>query len=190
MELAFAAFLTLITVVGAAALVIGIPVAFGLMAWDLAQERREKSFRVEDAHMHIAVERGVARAFVIVGSAFWSVATFAELYSGGQTGAGEAILTAILPLAASLATLVIGWYWERLTAALLMLGAVAVLAWGVVYQFNLQTWAIVVTMLIGPMVTAAVLFWMARREQEAYERATALAPQVAFAFAARSTLGA
>jgi hypothetical protein len=189
MELAFAAFLIIATIVSAAAVIIGIPLAFGLMAYDLTQDRRTKRFAVEDAHMHIAVERGVARAFVVVGAAFWSVAAFTQLYSAGQAGAGEAALAALIPLGASLVTLVIGWYWERLTAAVLMLGALGVLAWGVVYQFSPQTWIIMTVMLIGPMVTASVLFWLARREQEAYERATSLSPQMAFVFAARSTLG-
>jgi hypothetical protein len=126
---------------------------------------------------------------VVVGSVFWSIATFAELYSLRQTGVGDATLAAFIPLGASLATLVIGWYWERFTAALLMVGAVAAIAWGVIYQFNPTVWAIVTFSLIGPMLTASVLFWQARRDQEAYERATSLSPKLAFIFAARSTLG-
>lgn len=188
MELAFAAFLTIVTAVSAAALVIGVPFAFSLMAYDIVQSRKARVFEVESAPAHIAIERGVARAFVILGAAFWSVATFVELYSAGGSGAGEAALTALIPLGASLVTLVVGWYWERLTAAALMLGAIGVVAYGVVYGFGGQTWMILTAMLIGPMVTASVLFWLARREQEAYERATALSPQLAFAFAARSTL--
>jgi hypothetical protein len=188
MELAFAAFLAIVTIVSAAALAIGVPLAFGVMAYDVVQSRKARTYEVGDAHAHIAIERGVARTFVILGAAFWSIATFAQLYSGGQAGTGEAVLAAFVPLGASLVTLVLGWYWERLTAAALMLGALGVVAWGVVYGFGLQTWVIMTVMLIGPMVTASVLFWLARREQEAYERATALSPQLAFAFAARSNL--
>ncbi|MRS13091.1 MAG: hypothetical protein EG823_08485 [Actinobacteria bacterium] len=189
MELAFALFLTLGAVIAFAAVIVGIPLVLGLMAWDVAQDRKQRAFAVEDAHAHIAVERGVARAFVIVGGLFWSLAIFADVYSRGQGGAGEAALSAILPFGACLVTLVIGWYWERITAAALMLASVAVVAWGVVYAFDAKTWVIMTVMLIGPMVTASVLFWLARREQEAYEYATALRPQLAFALDARSTLG-
>ena len=42
--------------------------------------------------------------------------------------------------------------------------------------------------LIGPMLTAAVLFWLARREQDAYELATAARPELALFFSARSTI--
>jgi hypothetical protein len=188
MELAFAAFLAIVAVGSGIALAVGVLFAFGLMAYDIAESRKTREFSAEAAHTHIAVERGVARGFVVLGAAFWTVAAVAELYSGGQSG-GQAVLYAFVPLAASLATLVVGWYWERLTSAVLALGALAVVAWGVVYGFSPQTWAIMATMLVGPMLTASVLFWLARSEQEAYERATALSPNLAFAFAARSTLG-
>jgi hypothetical protein len=38
------------------------------------------------------------------------------------------------------------------------------------------------------MVTASVLFWMARREQEAFERETSVRPELAMVFAARSSI--
>jgi hypothetical protein len=72
---------------------------------------------------------------------------------------------------------------------LLLIASFAVIAWGVVYQFEAGVWGIMTFAMIGPMLTASALFWMARREQEAYERVTALKPELAFAFAARSTLG-
>ncbi len=192
MEAAVVLFLMLGIVVGVAAIVIGVPLAFGLMAWDVWEARKTEPKKVparaEEAGASIAVKRGVARAFVILGSAFWSVATFAEMYSLRANGVGQAALGAFIPAAACLATLVIGWYWERLTAAVLLLASFAVVAWGIVYQFEPQVWAIMTIALIGPMLTASVLFWIARREQEAFERATLLRPQMAFVFAARSSL--
>lgn len=195
MELAFAAFVFIVIIVASVALAISVPLVFGVLAFDVWQDRKRQSAEAkqvvaEETNVSIAVKRGVARSYVVVGSLFWSAAAFAELYSGGQTGAGQALMAAIIPLGACLATLVIGWYWERVTAAVLMLAALGVLAWGVVYQFDLQTWIIMTTMLIGPMFTASVLFWLARRDQDAYELATSLRPQVAFAFAARSMLDA
>lgn len=195
MELAFAAALIIAVIVGTLALIVGVPLVFGIMAYDIVQSRKTETATAaaaapaKDAATGIAIKRGVARAFVVIGAAFWSIATFAELYSLRQTGVGDATLAAIIPLGASLATLVVGWYWERVAAAVLMLGAVAAVAWAVIYQFTPVNWAIVTFSLIGPMLTASVLFWQARRDQEAYERATSLSPKLAFVVSARSTLG-
>ena len=195
MELAFAAFTFIVIIVASLALAIGVPFVLGMLLLDVWQDRRKRVAEAtpavaEDAHVGIAWKRGIARSYVVLGSAFWSAAAFAELYSARQSGAGEALMAAIIPMGACLATLVIGWYWERLTAAVMMLAALGVFAWGVVYQFDLQTWIIMTVMLIGPMFTASVLFWLARRDQEAYELAFSLRPQIALAFAARSTLDA
>lgn len=194
MEVATVLFLMVGIVVGVAVLVIGVPLVLGLMAWDVVESRKKSPAKApaeaEEAGSSIALKRGVARAFVIVGSAFWSVATFAELYSVRQTGIGQAALAAIIPLGGCLVTLVIGWYWERFTAGALLLASLGVTSWGIVYGFSAQVWAIMIVTMVGPMLTAAVLFWLARGEQEAFERATSLRPQMAFIFAARSTLGA
>ena len=199
MGLAVATVLILGLILGTAALAIAIPFGLGMMVYDIYQSR--KGERVSEtvstplpadartAGGSIALKRGVARAFVLFGAAFWSLASFAELYSLRQAGAGEAALMALIPLGASLVTLVVGWYWERFTAIALALASFGVVAYGVVYQFSPQVWALVTFALIGPMVTASVLFWLARREQEAYERATSVRPEMAFAFDARSTLG-
>lgn len=199
MGLAVATVLILGLILGTAALAIAIPFGIGMMAYDIIQSRKSERASepvsapvpadAKTAGGPIAVKRGVARAFVLFGAAFWSLASFAELYSLRQAGAGEAALMALIPLGASLVTLVVGWYWERLTAVALSVAAFGVVAYGVVYQFTPQVWALVTLALIGPMLTASVLFWLARREQEAYERATSLRPEMAFAFDARSTLG-
>jgi hypothetical protein len=143
---------------------------------------------VSETGSHIALKRAVARALEILGAAFWSLAAYSE-YSFNGSGATQAALMALVPLGASLATLVIGWYWERVTAALLAVASLGVVAAGVIYGFAPQVWAVVTFALIGPMMTASVLFWAAREEQEAYERATAHRPDLAFAFSARSTIG-
>ncbi|MHB1342429.1 MAG: hypothetical protein ACYC77_10340 [Coriobacteriia bacterium] len=194
MGLALATFLVIFEVVGVVALVVGIPLAFGIMAYDLIQARKNAPVKVaeketvRDAVTHIAVERGVARAFVMLGGIFWSIATFASMYSFRESGAGEAVLGAAVPLAAVLATLVLGWYYERFTAALLVIASFAVVAWGIIYQFEAGVWGIMTFALIGPMLTAAALFWLARREQDAYERATSLQPELSVLFSARSSV--
>jgi len=188
MELAFAAVLIIVTIVSALALAIGIPLAIGMLAYDVVSSRKVAAEKAPGTSVSIAVKRGIARAFVLGGGVFWSLAAFIELSSPELSGAE--IFTALVPLGACLATLVVGWYYERFTAAALLVGALAVIAYGVIYQFAPGVWTIVTFMLIGPMLTAAALFWAARRDQESYERATALRPQLALVFDARSSLAA
>lgn len=154
---------------GAVVVTIGIPVLFGLMAYDAYQSRDTTAREPVDAEQRIQLERGFARAFVIAGGLFWAVATFAGLFTFGQTGIAYAMLGAFFPLVAVLATLVIGWYYERATAALLVLASFAVVVWGVAAAFEPGVWMLVTFALIGPMMTAAVLFWLARRDQDALE---------------------
>jgi len=45
----------------------------------------------------------------------------------------------------------------------------------VIYQFEMGVWVIMALFAIGPMLTASVLFWLARRDQEQLD--LALAPQ-------------
>lgn len=188
MSLALVAVLIIVGLVGAAVAFIGVPVVFGMMAYDVAESRKNTARSIEDTSTRIAAERGVARVFVLAGGVFWSIATFAGLSSFQETGAGNALMAAFIPFVACLATLAVGWYYERFTAALLAAASVAVVAWGVIYQFELGVWMIMTFALIGPMATASVLFWLARRDQEAYERATSARPQLAPVFAARSSI--
>ncbi len=186
MAVFFAGILIVVGLVSAVAVAVAVPVLFGLMAYDVAESRKNAVVAPKDAPLRIAVERGVARAFVIAGGAFWSVAMFMGLTSGGYTGA--VMLGAFVPLVAVAATLIIGWYYERAAAVLLVAASFAVLAWGVVYQFEVGVWLIMTFALLGPMLTAAVLFWMARTEQEQFEFAMAASPQLAPIFSARSTI--
>lgn len=188
MSLIIAAVLIVVSLVGAAVVAIGIPVLIGIVIHDLTQSRTVTIATASDTSLRIAAERGVARAFVIAGGAFWSIAAFAGLSSFQQTGTSSALMAAFIPAAACAATLIIGWYYERATAALLALATVAVLAWGVIYQFELGVWMIMTFALIGPMLTASVLFWLARREQDAFELATATRLELSPIFAARSTI--
>lgn len=178
MALFTAAVLIIGGLVGAAVLVVSIPTLFALMAHDVIDSRRQESAEpvpasAKDPEGRIFLERGFARGFVIAGGVFWSAAIFAALYVFRQSGMTSAIVGAFLPLAATSAVLVIGWYYERAAALLLAAASIAVVAWGVIFQFELGVWIILSCVLIGPMAIASVLFWMARREQEAMELAQA-----------------
>ena len=183
MSIILVAVLVIGGLVGAAAVIVGVPVLFGLAVYDLSESRKRGS-SVATAPKgvsmeRVSMERGFARAFVIAGGAFWSVAIFAGMHSFRQDGVAPALLGAFFPLVAVAATLVIGWYFERAASALLVLASFAVVAWGVIYQFELGVWILMTIALIGPMMTAAALFWTARRDQEAFELAMAAMPELA-----------
>ena len=174
MSLILVAALIAVGLLGAVAVAVGIPLVLGFMAYDVYQSRETRSVRTVDVEHRIQLERGFARAFVIAGGLFWAVATFAGLNTFLQSNMAYSLLAAFLPLAATAATLVIGWYYERATAILLVLASFAVVVWGVMAAFEVGVWVIITLALIGPMMTAAVLFWLARRDQEALELSLAV----------------
>ncbi len=178
MSIILAGALILVGLVGAALAIIAVPALFGAMAYDLVSSREVSVAKVADTRMRIATERGVARGFVIAGGLFWSVASFAGLYAFQESGLQSALIAALIPLVAIAATLIIGWYYERVVAALLVLASAGVVAWGVIYQFEAGVWGIMTVFLIGPMLTAATLFWLARRDQDALELALSLQPEL------------
>lgn len=179
MELVFAAVLIIGIPLALIALVVLTPLFLGAMAYDVSQARKSETRDPADIRTRVAVERGFARAFVVAGGVFWSIAAFTGLLAFQESGMAAALLAGFYPLVAVLATLAIGWYFERATAALLWLASIGVVVWGVIYQFEIGVWLIMAFTLIGPMVTAATLFWLARRDQEAYELAVARQPELA-----------
>jgi hypothetical protein len=177
-----------IAIIGSVLLVIAVPLFFVYLAYDRIEARRALPVEEKAARRRVTVERGTARAFVVAGGVFWSVASLAGLYTLRVTGTNDALIAAFFPLVACAATLVVGWYYERVAAATLLLASVAVVAYGVIYQFDPGAWLLVTFALVGPMMTASTLFWMARVDQEAFEHATAERLELSPVFAARSAL--
>jgi hypothetical protein len=179
-----AAILMIVGPVGAVVLAVLVVAAIGLMVYDLVAERRanrNEPARVvspRDAEESISLKRGVARAFVILGGVFWGGAAFAGLYWFGKTGMRSALIAASVPLLATVVTLVVGWFWERVASVMLAAASAVAIYWGVVTQFEPGVWGLVVIALIGPMLTASVLFWLARTEEEALELSLALHPDL------------
>lgn len=176
-------FMALLMLVGPIALLfllVLVPVAFGIMAYDVIASRKSEVATAVDpkvawersqeaAESRIYLERGVARAFVIGGGLFWAIAAFAGLYSFQDAGGMRAFLVAGIPLLATIVTLIVGWYWERIAAIMLAVASLGAVYYGLSVQFDVGVWLLVTLTLIGPMMTAAVLFWLARREYEALE---------------------
>jgi hypothetical protein len=115
----------------------------------------------------MSIYRLVARLFVIGGGIFWVTAVFGADW--GYRGVSPLISArnALIPLAATLVVLAIGWVFEYLAAGVLVLASVAGVAWGVLAGWEPGVWVLMVTTLIGPMMTAAVLFTLAARIQTA-----------------------
>ena len=116
------------------------------------------------------VERMFARGFVIGGGVFWMIAAFAGPFVFGETSARQAFVTAMWPLLATIVTLLIGWYYERIASLLLFAGSAAVFAWGVMYGWEAGVWMIMGTVLIAPMVVAGVLFLLASHSESVHLR--------------------
>lgn len=189
MSIFFAAVLMVGQLVAAVALAIGIPLLVGYMVWDMVSSSRSgagarqsavsEPIDEEAAASRIFLERSIARAFVIMGGSFWGVAVFAGIYSFQRAGIRSALLGAMIPFAATLVALIVGWYFERTASVLLAAATAAVVYWGVTHSFEPGVWIIMTVAFIGPMLTAAVLFWLARGEQEAMEFRLASKPALA-----------
>lgn len=106
-------------------------------------------------------ERIFARGFTVLGGIFWTVTAFAGPYVyGGKTVVG-AFGIAIYPLIFTIGVLALGWFYERLTALILAVGAIGTIAWGVIMGWETAVWVIMMTFFVTPTVIASVLFFLA-----------------------------
>lgn len=118
------------------------------------------------------VERLFARAFVVIGGLLWTMMLFASETAAKYTNftytldeVVSAIGTALLPLAAAVLVFVIGLFYEKLAALILLLGAGGVVAWGVIAGWSVGVWVTIGVVLVGPMLLAALLYLLASRMQ-------------------------
>lgn len=119
------------------------------------------------------VERIIARLFVVLGGLFWIFMLW-----GSQTGSGyslgplssseirSALGSAAIPLAFTIAVFVLGLFFERLTALVLLLAASAVIIWGIVAAWESGVWMMAIAILVAPILIAAALYWLAGRMQQ------------------------
>jgi hypothetical protein len=121
----------------------------------------------ETAQTRIYLERGVARAFLILAVVFWY-----------QRGMETLLFAAALPFLMNLACMAVGWYWERTASVLLVLTSIGAVVWGIANNYEPGVWMLFTVLLIGPMLTAAVLYWMARQGEVALELRLALHPEL------------
>jgi hypothetical protein len=119
------------------------------------------------------VERIIARLFVILGGLFWVFMLW-----GSETGSGyslgpasssdvtSALGSAAIPLAFTILVFILGLFFERLTALVLLLASLAVVVWGIVAAWEAGVWMMAIAVLIAPMLIAAALYWLAGRMEQ------------------------
>ncbi len=119
------------------------------------------------------VERIIARLFVVLGGLFWIFMLW-----GSQTGSGyslgplssneirSALGSAAIPLVFTVLVFVLGLFFERLTALVLLIAAAAVVIWGIVAAWETGVWMMAIAVLVAPILIAAALFWLAGRMQQ------------------------
>lgn len=130
-------------------------------------------------------ERIFARAFVVLGGIFWTSAAFAGPYVfRGDSAARAFIGQAVYPLAFTIAVLVIGWFHERMVSMLLAVAVLGTLVWGVMMEWEPVVWVVMVTLFLGPTITASLLYFLASREAEAGVREAKAAAESMLAKAA------
>ena len=169
---------------------IGVAALLGFVGYDVVTSRRTQPAQVverdargvrvpsrETAQTRIYLERGVARAFVILGTVFWGSTLFAVIF-WYQRGMETLLFAAALPFLMNLACMAVGWYWERTASVLLVLTSIGAVVWGIANNYEPGVWMLFTVLLIGPMMTAAVLYWLARQGEVALELRLALHPEL------------
>ena len=166
----------------AAVFVVAVIAVLGLVGYDVVSSRegaaeraREKAAArarqrtYEDDQTRISLERGIARAFVIIGGAFWGIAVVATLVTYRGDAMGTMALIALVPFLLNVACLAVGWFLERTASVMLALISAGAVWWGLANAFEPGVWMLFIALMIGPMLTAAVLFWLARQGEAALE---------------------
>jgi len=115
---------------------------------------------------HMNAQRILARSFVLVGGLFWIFMSWGRSWVYEGAPLGEALGGALLYAAGIGVLFVIGMYYENLAAAILVVGAVAIVIAGIVVGWETGVWATVFFFFILPMLVAAALYYLAARMQK------------------------
>lgn len=112
-------------------------------------------------------QRISARAFVIMGGVFWMAAALAAGRGFGVSiAAGSGLVSfegALLPLVLTIVVFGIGWFFEYLASAILVIISAIVMAWGVQSGWEPGVWALMLSTLVAPMMISATLYFLAAR---------------------------
>ena len=121
------------------------------------------------------VYRLAARYLVAFGGLFWTAVVFAgamKMNSSSIFGFvpttpkfTTALAYSLVWILVALGVFVLGLFFERIAAILLIIAAVASIAFGAQQGWESGEWIIMVVFIIGPVLTAAVFYLLAAREQ-------------------------
>lgn len=116
------------------------------------------------------IQRIFARGFVIVGGLFWAFSAFFAPYGNRTISILASVENSLAILALTVAVFLVGWFFEYLAAAILLVGAAGMIVYGIIGQWDIVgVWFPLVMLLIGPMIVAGLLFMLAASMQNVCE---------------------
>ncbi len=114
-------------------------------------------------------QRIMARLFVLIGGLFWVFMSWGAAWAYQGAPLTEALGGALIYAAVIAVIFIIGMFYENLAAAILVVGAVAIVVYGIVGGWETGVWATVFFFFIVPMLVAAALYFFAARMQKICE---------------------
>jgi hypothetical protein len=111
-------------------------------------------------------QRIFARAFVLVGGLFWVFMSWGTAWAYKGAPLTQALGGALIYAAGIAVLFIIGLFYEYLASALLALGAVAVVVFGIITGWEVGVWGTVFFFFIVPMLVASALYFLAARMQK------------------------
>lgn len=111
------------------------------------------------------VQRIFARVFVLGGGLFWVAMAWGTEWAYRGAPFTEALGGALLWAAGIGAVFAIGLFYEYVAAAILGVGAAAIVIAGIVLGWETGVWAVVFFFFLLPMLIAAALYYLAARMQ-------------------------
>lgn len=115
------------------------------------------------------LQRLWARLFVIVGGVLWIAMAWGTQWAYRGSPLAQALGYALIVTLAIAAIFVLGLFYESLTAAILAVGALALLVYGAIAGWEAGVWGVVIFFFVLPMLTAAALYYLAARMQRICE---------------------
>lgn len=111
-------------------------------------------------------ERILARFLLILGIIFTFWMGFGNQFAYQGQPLGVATAYGLFFSGGLIVVFVIGLFYENLAAVLLLVGAIAVIVWGIVGQWTSGAWGAMTFLIILPMLVSALLYYAAARMQK------------------------
>ena len=106
---------------------------------------------------------------MLVGGLFWVFMSWGAAWAYQGAPLTEALGGALIYAAGIAAIFIVGMFYENLAAAILVVGALAIVVYGIVGSWETGVWATVFFFFIVPMLVASALYFLAARMQKICE---------------------